>query len=336
MTTPDPNAHLITLNIGLGRDSIAMLCLLVEGKLVANGRTLTPADVDAVIFSDTGAEWSHTYAQIRPVKRLCKRYGLRFLWLRKPVKTGPKGWRANLRERGSRALPAWCSGDFESIEDKARRGAYHRRLPIVDEYMRFGKIAVTVSASCTDNHKVGPIRRVIDDLARARFGVGNRSWSYRVRAKSWPKHWCLIGIAADEASRAIDTGRPAYELPVYPLVEMGITKDGEAEILERHGFGGVQKSGCYMCPYQPVGWYWVLRETDPVRWRKVVDYEAAALAANPKMHVVGSRPLAETVERWRRRNPTATFEAVLDKSYSRCAAWVDERQQPLFADGGAA
>ena len=32
--------HLITLNVGMGRDSIAMLCLLMEGALVVDGYRL--------------------------------------------------------------------------------------------------------------------------------------------------------------------------------------------------------------------------------------------------------------------------------------------------------
>jgi hypothetical protein len=48
------------LNMGLRRDSLAMLALLIEGQLVAEGRPLRPADVDAVVFSDPGFEWAHT------------------------------------------------------------------------------------------------------------------------------------------------------------------------------------------------------------------------------------------------------------------------------------
>ena len=65
---------------------------------------------------------------------------------------------------------------------------------------------------------------------------------------------------ADEAHRAIKTGRPAYEDPIYPLVDMGIEKADEAAILARHGLDWVRKSGCFMCPFQPVGWFWALRE----------------------------------------------------------------------------
>ena len=318
---------LTTLNLGLGRDSIAMLCLLAERALVVDGVAIGPESVDAVIFSDTGAEWRHTYQLLPRVIELCSRIGVRLLHLRKPPTAV---WEANRRAKGSRETPSWCADEGGSIEDKAARGAYHLRLPIIDEYRRFSTIAVTVNASCTANHKVGPIRRCMEDLSVARFGIGNRAWAVQARRGLRPKHRVLIGIAADEAERAIDTGRPFYERPVYPLVDMGIEKADEAAILARHGFEDVQKSGCVMCPYQPVGWFWVLRETDPVRWLEVLAYEAEALAKNPKMHVTGGKPLAQAVEDWRARNPRATFQAVLDKQYSRCIA--SKAQVPLFAE----
>lgn len=308
--------HLITLNCGLGRDSIAMLCLLVERELVVGGRKLGPEDLDAVIFADPGAEWEHTYAELAPVDRLCKAHGILFLPLLKPA---DEVWQANLREAGSRETPVWCQAEGMSVEEKARTGAYHRRLPIMDEYARNRKIAVTVSASCTDNHKVQPIRRCLNDLCLRRFGLNTREWSHRARAGLVPRHEVLLGIAADEASRAIDTGRPAYEQVRYPLVEMGLSKADEAPILARHGFGHVKKSGCVMCPYQGLAWFWVLRETDPARWAEAVAYERSAHEANPKMFVAGSykQLLPEAVEAWRARNPDATVIEVLDKAYSR-------------------
>ena len=77
--------RIITLNMGLGRDSLAMLCLLIEGQLVAEGRLLRPSDVDAVVFSDPGFEWAHTTALLPRVRRLCQIHGLRFLALEKPA-----------------------------------------------------------------------------------------------------------------------------------------------------------------------------------------------------------------------------------------------------------
>ena len=60
-----------------------------------------------------------------------------------------------------------------------------------------------------------------------------------------------------------------------------------------------------------------MRETDPEGWASVVAYEAAALAENPRMFLVGKTPIPEAVNAWRARNPNATVEAVLSKDYAR-------------------
>jgi hypothetical protein len=110
---------------------------------------------------------------------------------------------------------------------------------------------------------------------------------------------------------------------VFPLLEAGISKADEDAILWASGWDApeapVFKSGCFMCPFQPPGWYWVLREQHPDLFAVVCEYEAAALAVNPRMWVLGTskRPLPEAVAAWRERNPYASAEEVLRKEYAR-------------------
>lgn len=330
-----PRERIITLNLGLGRDSLAMLGLLVEGALVAEGRPVLPDDVDAVVFADPGAEWAHTLALLPRVRRFCMRHGLRLLVLAKPARESRDGWerylrhlprpgdperRAALRERPWRLAPA------ETPEARAEAGYYHLRAPILADYAARRTIASRGKKDCTENHKVEPIRKLTEDLALERFGLDHRAWGREVRAgRRWP-HLALLGIAADEASRAhfahprLGGSGPWYATEAYPLLELGITKADEHPILARHGFGDARKSGCYLCPFQPIGWYWALRETEPDRWAEVVAYEAAALAQNPRMFLVGQLPIGEAVDAWRARNPHATVETVLSKDYARTCA----------------
>ena len=104
----------------------------------------------------------------------------------------------------------------------------------------------------------------------------------------------------------------------YPLVELGVSKADEDTILIRHGLSHARKSGCAMCPFQPVGWYWALRETDPEGWAAVAAYERVALARNPRMFIVGQAPIGEAVAAWRGKHPDATVDGVLGKTYGRC------------------
>lgn len=327
--------RIITLNCGLGRDSITMVLLAATGRLevahldgLPGRQTLSLRDIDVVVFSDTGCEWPHTYALIPMLRQIVERGGSRFLVLSKgdgePDKSAPTSW--------------------ADIEDRAASGAYHVRLPIVDDYESRSTVVSLGKGDCTCNHKILPIRRMINDLSLLRFGRNNRSYSHRVRKGSYSyrefqpdgsssrevrftaekPHVNLIGIAADELSRLENGGEgPAYLVERYPLVTMGLAKADESAILAEVGLDHIRKSGCWMCPYQPLGWWWALRETEPELWAKAVAYEISSLKRNPNMSITGRKRSKQpitidvAVEEWRAKNPEATVEAVLNKEYRR-------------------
>lgn len=320
---PAANAdRIVLLSMGLGRDSMAMLCQLLDGELLVEGRRCGPADIDAVVFSDPGAEWDFTYDLIPVVRALCEAHGLRFLVLAKPPR---EAWEARVAQgKGVKGAPAWTKELADaSVEAKAAGGYYHLRAPIMADYMRTGRITVRASAGCTDNHKIRVINgRLLDDLSRERFGLGNRSWGAQVRKGERRPHVVLIGYAADETSRLSSEDAKAqarsFLTPRYPLIEAGITKADEAAILKRHGLNHVRKSGCMMCHYQPDAWFWALRETRPQVFAQVVAYERHAASTNPKMRIRHkTRFINEVVELWRARHPDATVDAVLNKGYDR-------------------
>ena len=320
--------RIVTLNLGLGRDSFTMLCLLLEGSLLAQQTAVRTQDIAAVVFSDTGYEWQHTYEALSFARSLCQKGGLRFLHLEKPQKEGEAGWQAwtetwtERRAAGlSRALPPWRQDPPASIEARARSGYYHARAPILDDYQSRRTVISMARQDCTSNHKIAAIRRLIEDLAFERFQVeSNRDWGREVRRGTRRPHLSLIGYAADEPDRFThESCSPDYVEEAYPLVELGVRKEDEAPILERWQLGHLLKSGCVLCPYQPIAWYWALREVDPEAWAKVIEYEANALSQNPRMSVIpGGSTLAERVDQWRARNPEATVDTVLSKAYTRC------------------
>jgi len=357
--------RIITLNCGLGRDSIAMLCLCIEQGLEVEGvGTVRPADLDAVIFSDTGCEWRHTYEVLPAVKALCEAHGIRYVTLHKaeggraPQLEAPTSWaelEAKEAEGGYHGTdagdvdpayrPAWaeCEGSWGELASSEVGGKYHYRADLVSDFMSRQTVASISKGDCTDNHKVQPIRRWLNDVCELRFGYNNRRRGHLVRKGEAKPHITLIGIAADEQSRlANGEGRsPDYVEERFPLVTMDIAKPDEQAILERHGFGAVRKSGCIMCPFQPLSWYWALRETEPEDWQRIVGYEATALARNPRMAATGAKrgkqpmTLPEAVTRWRTANPEATIDAVMDKQYSRdrAEARADQRAELAALEG---
>jgi hypothetical protein len=373
--------RLVILNMGLGRDSMAMLALLAEGRLRAEGARVRPRDLDAIVFSDPGLEWDHTYAAIADVDRLLAEIqsssGVRvpFYVLKKPPKAAWDAYLATMREewdrgvRGASHEPhrAWrrALGDA-SIEEKALGGYYHILAPIDVAYSRgrpspyaidFGKTA------CTDGHKVQVIRRFMLDLAKQKFGEGysSKGWADLVQAGEKAPHVNLLGIAAGEGSevggprelhmhplsphrvkqhaeltrlsrrrarqgyktskldkkiKSLERGGPLYVSEAYPLVEMGIAKEDEQRILERHGLGHIKKSGCVFCHSQPPEWYWVLwekaRRGDP--WAqtsldRIVAYEAASMGYRDSRGQCGKAIF--TKKPWQAADPSAPRSGVL-------------------------
>jgi hypothetical protein len=362
---PD-DGRLTILSSGLGRDSSTMVCLLLGGKLLAEGRPLRPSDVDAVVFSDTGMEWPFTYRLGERTRRLLAKAGVPFYVLAKPPARDWRPYSRGLRERyeairaaiakarrsGDERLashlehrsqhpashdpvfeaatgqpaqvpPApWLERTWPSIAAKAAGGGYHHRAPLLPSFAERRRIPMRAKHECTLHHKIRPIQSFAADLAAERFGVpSNRAWAAEVTAGRRPPHRMLIGIAADEASRATPSEEPAF-VKVFPLIEMGISKMDEEPILRRCGFEDARKSGCWTCMYQPISWFWALREVYPDLYAEVVETERRALERNPSFYLKGSEPVDVQVRRWRANNPDATVDSVLDKDYKRCGGGV--------------
>lgn len=351
--------RLTILSTGLGRDSMTMQVLLARGELLVNGERLGPGGVDAIVFSDTGYEWPFTYAAIKDAQRLADAARAPFFILRKPPTKLWRGW----KQEGT---PPWVAGAPAGASPavKAEQGVYHLRRPIADDYRRNRTIVPRVGGHCTVNHKILPVRRLLRDLTLARFGVTADQWGASVRAvhkgKRRPRwaqkmgptfgvapHRILIGFAADEIARLEGRGwNPGkgsdtwFAERLFPLAEAGIRKDDEAAILRSAGLDWIRKSGCYLCPMQPLAGFWALRELHPDKFADVQDYERRAVDKNPKMYILGDwrvskrggpAPYIEVlVDNWERRNvPPGASPAqrvqianqVLDRGYDRRCTW---------------
>ena len=214
--------RLIVLNMGLGRDSMAMLALLAEGKLQAEGHAVRPQDLDAIVFSDPGLEWSHTYAAISDVERLLGKIkrltGVQvpFFVLSKPTEAQANAylsaWRRAAKvgdiEKGAGHAPFrfWRHKlEESSIEEKAEGGYYHI-FPTIDIHYAQGRPTPYSikfgDTACTDAHKVQVIRRFMEDLGKRRFGEDytHKRWAAKVRLGTAAPHLNLLGIALGEGS----------------------------------------------------------------------------------------------------------------------------------------
>lgn len=114
-----------------------------------------------------------------------------------------------------------------------------------------------------------------------------------------PPAFSLIGIDAGEEHRAkcsVDNGIEKR----YPLVEIGIDRDGCKKIILDHGLPLPMKSGCYFCPYQRKSQWKKLYREHPYLFCKVKALENRMIEARKKigkgpLHFYGDLTLDETV-----------------------------------------
>ena len=296
---------LVALSMGLGRDSMTIFALL-EGKVVdADGVRYRLRDLDAVIFSDTGIEWEHTYRLIPRVEKACKRAGVPFFNLQKPPDLQQlafmRVWRKGVDQTPSWRKVRYFKGvpTIREMQRKAAAGGYHAWVDLDRAAGLYGRTTGKNSASCTERHKIIPVEEVLNDLLVMKYGIDLKRWGVLASRREVDPNVLMIGIAADETGR-MRTWAPAPLSPrslqrslaakrstalltwavkkVYPLVDMDISKADEQKILERGGWPLVYKSGCFSCHFQPTSWFWALSLTEPDHFKRVVEYEAKALA----------------------------------------------------------
>ena len=82
----------------------------------------------------------------------------------------------------------------------------------------------------------------------------------------------LIGIDFGESHRAKISSENGVENR-YPLIEMGIDRDGCKRIIKKHGLPIPMKSGCYICPYRNVTQWKELRNDHPELFCKAEQLE---------------------------------------------------------------
>lgn len=121
---------------------------------------------------------------------------------------------------------------------------------LYDESFQRKIIPTRMFRSCTDKFKI----RVLKKYVRERFPEQEINF--------------LIGIDAGESHRAKeDCGN------VYPLMELGIDREGCKQIIRDAGLPLPVKSGCYFCPFTPKNGWINLLKRHPNLYRKAEELE---------------------------------------------------------------
>jgi len=154
---------------------------------------------------------------------------------------------------------------------------------VLERWERFSVVGSRQIRACTDYAKIKPVAKHIEQ-----HGGGIK----------------LIGIDAGEAHRAIE--RPGS---VYPLVELGIDREGCETVIREAGLPSPGKSGCWHCPFMRVNEILNLARHWPCRFDRIERLEQVATAKTGKVRYQwGDKQVAY----WRER---ATAQKSLFEDY---------------------
>lgn len=130
---------------------------------------------------------------------------------------------------------------------------WHMRMP--DGTASMGR------RQCTSEYKLKPLlkakRMLLGYQPRKRIPVGSCE--------------TLIGISTDETSRMKDS-REVWNRNVFPLVDLGMSRNDCLSWMQRHGYPQPPKSSCIGCPFHSKE-EWRRIKADPVAWADALEID---------------------------------------------------------------
>ena len=126
----------------------------------------------------------------------------------------------------------------------------------------------------------------------------------------------IIGIDAGEAHRA---RRVRHKGRIYPLIELGISRNECKRIIKKAGLGIPQKSGCFICPYQKKRQWIELKKYHPDLWKIAVDLEKNSISKHEGFTYIQGMTIEEFVSD-QDKQEELDFGFVLDQS---CECYFD-------------
>ena len=144
---------------------------------------------------------------------------------------------------------------LRKIETKLYDHLYSPPYFVVDENKKVSQLR----RQCTGNHKIKPIRKSIREDYK-------KQQNYSLKSNSVGM-W--LGISTDEIQRMKESHLKYIEA-IFPLIEIGWSRNDCYQYLESLGWNNVPKSACYMCPYS--NWKKIKKER-PDDFEKAVEFE---------------------------------------------------------------
>ena len=82
-----------------------------------------------------------------------------------------------------------------------------------------------------------------------------------------------IGISTDEYQRANSKSDAKYEKRIFPLLELGLSRDDCINLIADAGLEVPPKSSCYFCPFHTVKMWQDMRDNEPELFEKAAQLE---------------------------------------------------------------
>lgn len=240
---------------------------------------------DCALFADTGWEPRAVYDQLAKVTQIAEDAGI-------PVRSVSSG---NIRHDALDETTRFVTMPLHVRKPDGTKGMARRQ--------------------CTGEYKIKPLKAA----AREFLGYPHPN---RVPPGVFAEQ--AIGISVDEVHRAKDAD-VRYLRNVFPLLDLGMTRDDCVQYLAERGFGETVKSACIGCPYSGNARLRWLRDADPDAWDDLVAFDRAIRHGSPRA-IANGTPLRG--EFFVHRSLRPLDEVDLTPSRRRHLALVDEDSDP--------
>lgn len=238
-----PGPVLTVLSYGAGQDSSA---LLYKFALDADFRKQYAPNDFLVVMSATGDEFPETDEHVEKTKVFCKEHGIKFVHITNDMGFHTGEWQG--------------LGEFFAAKDAIASKAYRK--------------------ICSQRLKLDPIYNYLETYISETYGTScGKKQGFKQFAYTHNKIRMVIGIAAKEEKRtsnAADRPEKWYAASIehsYPLVEMGMDRQGCQDYIKSVGKEVPIPSNCVMCPWLSIEELEYIRRFLPERLARWVQLE---------------------------------------------------------------
>jgi hypothetical protein len=241
------------LNLGAGVQSTVLALMACRGEL-----ELHP---DHIMFSDTGNESKATYKHIEFLSGEFEKADIPFTIVKTP---GIYEDLMSVMDEGVRE-----DSKLSDLRNKVGNPPlfikYHSKVKEIEVLGGRKYNPNILLRTCTSYYKVDPIYKEL----RKVLGMG-----YRER---YQRNWeCnkMLGISADEVYR-VKESKHKWENNVYPLIDIGFTRNDCYNWLIKNGYSIPPKSSCVICPFKSDRDFARIKEEEPDEFEKACKLDDA-------------------------------------------------------------